>query len=97
MADKQKEGSALGTLFALVGGMGGCAAATDQGETGTAIMVTMAVLAIIGYVVGALVEAVVIRLVFVAVVVVTFLLNAAVRQFVWSLVSSLVGSGEVAA
>jgi hypothetical protein len=89
MAKSENEGF-LANLFLWVGVIAGGAAGAESGEFG-AVLVCAVVFGAIGFWVGRVADAVLAWLIFVGVTVVLFLINSAIRRFVWELLSAAFG------
>ncbi len=83
--------SPLGGVFAVIGILAALAMGGEQDMEGGAILLAILILGFIGYAIGRWVEAVLVQLIFIGAAVIMFLMNAAIRSFIWSIISGLFG------
>lgn len=88
---KTKSGSdsALGKFFAVVGVLAALATGGQQDMEAGGVIVLILFFGVIGYAVGEWVEATIIRILFIITAVILFLMNMAIRRFIWEMLSGI--------
>ena len=77
--------SPLGKIFAVIGFIAGLAAGSESG--GEAAFIAAIILAAVGYTIGKFVEWLLAKVIFVALVIIMFLINTGIRQALWQAIS----------
>ena len=86
--NKGNESGPFAVAFAWIGGITGAVGGYEAGG-GPGMFGTAAVLALIGFLVGRVADAILKWMIFLATCVVVLLVNTAVRRFAWELVTSV--------
>lgn len=89
MAQQNNENSALGNIFGIIGILAAFAAGGSADMDGGPIFLLVLVLGFTGYAIGKWVEAAIVQLLFIVGAIITILINAAVRSFIWNILSSI--------
>lgn len=84
------ENSILGLVFAIIGIGAAGSMAADSNMSNGASLAFVIIMAVIGYHVGKAVEMIAFRVLFIIASVILFLMNVAIRRFVWELLSAIV-------
>lgn len=88
--NKGNSSGPFATLFAWIGVIAGGAAGLETGEFG-GMCVGAFIMGVAGFWIGRVVDWAVGWLIFVAVSIIALMINAAIRRFVWDMISSIAG------
>lgn len=86
----QDDNSVLGIVFAIIGIGAAGSMATDSNMSNGASVVLIIIMAVIGYHVGKAVELIAFRVLFIIASIILFLMNVAIRRFVWEVLTAIV-------
>lgn len=87
MSSKEEEGP-FAIILAIVGFFAGIAAGQETNLEGMGVFIFAIIMSAIGFGVGNLVDKVVAWLLFILVSLIMFLVNSAIRRFIWEIISA---------
>lgn len=88
---RSNDDSSLGKVFAVIGVVAALATGGQQDMDGGGVIILMIFFGAIGYAIGKWVEIVIIRILFIVTAIIMFLMNMAIRRFIWELISGIFG------
>lgn len=92
---KQEKDSAFGKAFSIIAVIASISFLSSDSSSleGWQPWLFVFIAAIVGYRIGEFVESLVVKALFIISSIILFLINAAVRRFIWDIISSLFGDG----
>jgi uncharacterized membrane protein (Fun14 family) len=87
--ENKNNNSALGKLFAFIGILSALSVGTETNMETAPLLLSIAFLGILGYAVGEWAEKTIIRIIFFIGVIISFVINAAVRRIIMEIVYAI--------
>lgn len=85
-----EDNSVLGIVFAFIGITAAGVMASDSNMSNWASLILVLIMAVIGYRVGKAVELIAFRVLFIIASIILFLMNVAIRRFIWEVLKAIV-------
>jgi|GEM_PF-4221943 len=88
--NSSEDNSVLGIVFAVIGITAAGVMASDSNLSNWGSLVLVLIMAVIGYKVGKAVELIAFRVLFIIASIILFLVNVAIRRFIWEVLKAIV-------